>query len=112
MNTPPSLTNNLLKDIENYAKTGAEYLEVNCMHRAVSILSVICFSCITFLSVLLCISSLLLGIAWWVGSKVNNNTLGFMFAAVLLITGLSFFTIFQSAFIKTFRNKLISSVYS
>jgi len=112
MDAPPLLNHNLKKDVENYIKTEIDYLEVSGIAKLVSVLSRIYFTCLIILFVCICILSLLLGIAWWVGDKVSNYTLGFVFIAVLIITGLSFLTIFQNAFLRIFRNKLISAIYT
>jgi len=106
------LNHNLQKDVENYIKTEIDYLEVSCTAKSVNVLSGIYFSCLVILFVSIFTLLLLLGIAWWVGEKVNNYTLGFVFIAVLSVTGLSFFTIFQDQLLRIFRNKFISLIYN
>lgn len=111
MSDPQLQSNKLLTDVENFLKTEINYLEVSSTQKFAQATSRFCLVFITFLLVCILLLALALGIAWWIGSKVNNYVLGFIFVAVLVITIFSFFTIFHDSFIRLTRNKLISVIY-
>jgi hypothetical protein len=112
MNKPLSLRDNLLTDVENFVHTEAEYIEATSIHKLVTALSPVYFFCMCILFLFISLLSMFLGIAWWIGNKVNNYVLGFAFVAVLIITAISFFTICQYSLLKVVRNKMIRLIYN
>lgn len=111
MSEPLAMNDDLLTHIGNYVSTEAKYMEANTIEKLVKVLSPVYFFCVCIVCVLISLLSILFGIAWWIGDKVNNYVLGFVFIAVLIVTTISFFTIFQHSFLKRVRNQLLLLIY-
>ena len=111
MTDPLVQPNKLLTDVENFLKTEINYLEASSTQKFAEGTSRLSLFFISFIFTCIFLFALALGIAWWVGSKVNNYILGLIFVVVLFITVYSFFTIFYDSVLRITRNKLISAIY-